>query len=113
MDIDDDDILPKRVVGEEPIARDALDQVRGTPASDARARSDAGNLDQSALAADPYDEDLTGSPPIEQEPDSRDIMPDQIKAMPGAVDEDDDDREITARPSQSIRPILPQELPEG
>lgn len=57
------------------------------------------------------DAELSASPPLEDEPDFRDILPDQIQAF-GDVDEDDDD-EITARPSQPVRPYAPDELPEG
>ncbi len=57
------------------------------------------------------DAELSASPPLEDEPDFRDILPDQIQAF-GDVDEDADD-EVTARPSQPVRPYAPDELPEG
>jgi hypothetical protein len=57
------------------------------------------------------DAELSASPPLEDEPDFRDILPDQIQAF-GDVDEDDEDT-ITARPSQPVRPYAPDELPEG
>ena len=60
------------------------------------------------------DAELSASPPLEEEPDFRDILPDQIQSF-NADDEDEEDREeeITARPSQPLRPYAPDELPEG
>lgn len=79
--------------------------------SDPDRRSDVQNLSPLGLAADPYGEGLN-SIPYEEEPDApEDILPDQIRRMPGA--EDDDDRELTARPRESVRPIMSDELPEG
>lgn len=57
------------------------------------------------------DQDLSMSPPLEDEPDFRDILPDQIQQFRGAPVEDNED-EITARPTQSMHPIAPDELPE-
>ncbi|OJH41355.1 hypothetical protein [Cystobacter ferrugineus] len=57
------------------------------------------------------DAELSANPPLEDEPDFRDILPDQIQAF-GEVDEDAEDA-ITARPSQPVRPYAPDELPEG
>ncbi|ATB43989.1 hypothetical protein CYFUS_009470 [Cystobacter fuscus] len=57
------------------------------------------------------DAELSATPPLEDEPDFRDILPDQIQAF-GEIDEDAEDT-ITARPSQPVRPYAPDELPEG
>lgn len=109
---EDDDILPRRVVGEEMIDREVRDQVDAIHHEGRGPNSDVYNLTQDALRADPYNEDLTGIPPIEDEPESRDIMPDQIQSeAPNAVG--DDDVELTARSTHDIRPINPDELPDG
>ena len=60
------------------------------------------------------DAELSASPPLEDEPDFRDILPDQIQRFGSDEDEDEDlDDEITARPTQPLRPYAPDELPEG
>ncbi|WP_224244832.1 hypothetical protein [Hyalangium gracile] len=60
------------------------------------------------------DQDLAATPPLEEEPDFRDILPDQIHEFRrGEEDEEEEDRELTARPSQDMRPIQKEELPEG
>lgn len=58
------------------------------------------------------DQDLATTPPMEDEPEFRDILPDQIKEFGRSAD-DDDERELTARPSDEVHPIPPDELPEG
>ncbi|HEX8699486.1 MAG TPA: hypothetical protein VF815_11660 [Myxococcaceae bacterium] len=59
------------------------------------------------------DQDLAATPPLEDEPEFRDILPDQIQEFRSGEEEDDEDREITARPSEQLRPIQRDELPEG
>jgi hypothetical protein len=59
------------------------------------------------------DQDLAATPPLEDEPEFRDILPDQIQEFRSGEEEEDEDREITARPSEQIRPIQRDELPEG
>jgi len=59
------------------------------------------------------DQDLAATPPLEDEPEFRDILPDQIQVFRSGEEEDDEDREITARPSEQIRAIQRDELPEG
>lgn len=79
--------------------------------ADPERRSDVQNLSPLGLAADPYGEGLN-SIPYEQEPDAPDdILPDQIRRMPGA--EEEDERELTARPRDNVHPIMSDELPEG
>lgn len=58
------------------------------------------------------DQELSMSPPLEEEPDFRDILPDQIQEFRRGEQEDREE-EITARPSRPLRPIAPDELPEG
>jgi len=55
------------------------------------------------------DAELSMSPPLEEEADSRDILPDQIQEFRRASDEEEE-REITARPSEPMRPIRPDDL---
>lgn len=59
------------------------------------------------------DQDLSMSPPLEEEPDFRDILPDQIQEFRREDEEPDNEDELTARPTRSMRPIAPDELPEG
>ncbi|HLL01819.1 MAG TPA: hypothetical protein VK539_14615 [Myxococcaceae bacterium] len=59
------------------------------------------------------DQDLAATPPLEDEPEFRDILPDQIQEFRSGEEEDDEDREITARPSEQYRAIQRDELPEG
>jgi hypothetical protein len=58
------------------------------------------------------DQELSATPPLEDEPDFRDILPDQIHEFRKG-DEDEEEREITARPSEPLRPMPPNDLPEG
>jgi hypothetical protein len=58
------------------------------------------------------DQDLAATPPLEEEPDFRDILPDQIHEFRRAGEEEEE-RELTARPSEDMRPIQKNELPEG
>jgi hypothetical protein len=60
------------------------------------------------------DQDLAATPPLEEEPDFRDILPDQIHEFrSGEEDDEEEDRELTARPSEELRPIQKDQLPEG
>ncbi|WP_224362518.1 hypothetical protein [Hyalangium versicolor] len=59
------------------------------------------------------DQDLAATPPLEEEPDFRDILPDQIHEFRRGEEEEEEEPELTARPSEDIRPILKDELPEG
>jgi hypothetical protein len=72
---------------------------------------DSGNLSGAALRADPYGEDITGIPPLEEEPHPDDILPDQLRRMPNAPEQNDE--EITARPRDDFEPIRSEDLPEG
>jgi hypothetical protein len=58
------------------------------------------------------DQDLAATPPLEEEPDFRDILPDQIHEFRRG-EEEEDEAEVTARPSEHLRPIQKNELPEG
>jgi hypothetical protein len=58
------------------------------------------------------DQDLAATPPLEEEPEFSDILPDQIHEF-RRDDDEADDREVTARPSESLRPIPPEDLPRG
>lgn len=58
------------------------------------------------------DQDLVATPPLEDEPDFRDILPDQIQSFRAEGDEDDEDG-WTARPREEMRPIDREQLPEG
>jgi hypothetical protein len=55
------------------------------------------------------DADLSMSPPLEEEADARDILPDQIQSFERDGEEEDEDA-ITARPSEPMRPIRPDDL---
>ena len=59
------------------------------------------------------DQDLAATPPLEDEPEFRDILPDQIQEFRSGEEEEEEEREITARPHEEIRPIQRDELPEG
>jgi hypothetical protein len=59
------------------------------------------------------DAELSASPPLEEEPDFRDILPDQIQQFRASDEDEDLEDEITARPTQPLRPYAPDELPEG
>jgi hypothetical protein len=58
------------------------------------------------------DQELSATPPLEDTPDYQDIMPDQIHEFRRG-DEEDEEREITARPNEPLRPMPPNDLPEG
>jgi hypothetical protein len=53
------------------------------------------------------DQDLATMPPMEEEPDFRDILPDQIHEF-RRDEEEEEEPELTARPTEALRP-----LPEG
>jgi hypothetical protein len=60
------------------------------------------------------DQDLAATPPLEDEPEFRDILPDQIQEFRSdEEEEEEEEREITARPTEELRPIQREELPEG
>jgi hypothetical protein len=60
------------------------------------------------------DQDLAATPPLEEEPDFRDILPDQIHEFRrGEEEEEEEETELTARPSEELRPFKKEELPEG
>ena len=104
-----DDILPERIVGEEPISERELMEETNPRVVDPERRGDSYNVDPSAGRQDPYGEDLTGILPIEDEPRASDILPDQVRMMPGAPEEDEEAE--TARPHEEHRPIRPEDLP--
>lgn len=106
---DQDDLLPERVVGEEPINERALREELNPEVVNPERRGDSYNVDPSAEKQDPFDEDLIGIPPIEDEPVAADILPDQVRVMPGAPPEDEEAE--TARPRQEHRPLKPDGLP--
>lgn len=58
------------------------------------------------------DQDLAATPPLEDEPDFRDILPDQIHEFRRG-DEEEEGAEVTAQPEDRIRPIRRDQLPEG
>ena len=58
------------------------------------------------------DQDLAATPPLEEEPDFRDILPDQIHEFRRG-DEEEEGAEVTAQPEDRIRPIRRDQLPEG
>ncbi|MGE6760270.1 hypothetical protein ACQKGO_19805 [Corallococcus interemptor] len=58
------------------------------------------------------DQDLALSPPMEEEADARDILPDQIQRF--GREEEEEERELTARPDEpGLRAQSPDLLPEG
>jgi len=60
------------------------------------------------------DQELTATPPLEDSPDYRDILPDQIQEFRRGEGEDEEEQEeITARPREPLRPMPPNDLPEG
>ena len=71
--------------------------------TDEAIRGDPGLLSGAGQRADPYDEDLSGSPPLEDEPTADDILPDQIKRFESASEAEDEEREITAQPKETAR----------
>lgn len=58
------------------------------------------------------DQDLAMSPPLEEEPDYRDILPDQIHEFRRG-EEEGEEREVTVQTADRIRPIQRDKLPEG
>ena len=56
------------------------------------------------------DQDLAMSPPLEEEPEFQDILPDSIHSF-GAGDEDED-RDLDAQPTHRINPVFPDDLPK-
>ncbi|MBZ4417908.1 hypothetical protein [Myxococcus sp. RHSTA-1-4] len=58
------------------------------------------------------DQDLAATPPLEDEPDFRDILPDQIREFRRG-DEEEEEVELTAQPEERIHPIRRDQLPEG
>jgi hypothetical protein len=58
------------------------------------------------------DQDLAATPPLEDEPDFRDILPDQIHEFRRG-DEEEEGAELTAQPEDRLRPIRRDQLPEG
>lgn len=58
------------------------------------------------------DQELAQTPPLEEEPEARDILPDQIQEFRRG-DEEEEEPEVTARPHEPLHPVLPTELPEG
>ena len=58
------------------------------------------------------DQDLAATPPLEDEPGFRDILPDQIHEF-RSDEEEPDEQEVTARPSESLRPVPHGDLPRG
>lgn len=58
------------------------------------------------------DQDLAATPPLEDEPDFRDILPDQIREFRRG-DEEEEELELTAQPEDRLRPIRRDQLPEG
>ncbi|MBU8897983.1 hypothetical protein DRW03_32570 [Corallococcus sp. H22C18031201] len=58
------------------------------------------------------DQELAMTPPLEEEADFRDILPDQIHEFRRG-DEAEQAGEITAQPDERIRPMESDQLPEG
>lgn len=56
------------------------------------------------------DADLAMTPPLEEEPEYGDILPDQIKEFARGGEEEG---EVTARPTERVHPMTPGDLPEG
>jgi hypothetical protein len=76
-------------------------------------RTDPKNLDYGGVKNDPYpEEDIVGMIE-EEEPIPSDILPDQIQRQGKQSEDDEEEREITARPREEFHPIPPNELPEG
>ena len=59
------------------------------------------------------DQDLAATPPLEDEPEFRDILPDQIREFTFGDSDEDEERELTVQSHERIHPIRPDELPEG
>lgn len=58
------------------------------------------------------DAEMAATPPLEDEPDYRDILPDQIHEFRSG-EEEQEERELTVRTSDRFRPIQQDKLPEG
>jgi hypothetical protein len=59
------------------------------------------------------DQELSATPPLEDSPDFRDILPDQIHEFRrGEEEEEGEEKELTARPNEPLRPMPPNEQPE-
>ncbi|AKF84063.1 hypothetical protein ACN47A_14510 [Myxococcus fulvus] len=58
------------------------------------------------------DQDLAATPPLEEEPDFRDILPDQIHEFRRG-DEEPEEVELTAQPEERLRPARRDQLPES
>lgn len=58
------------------------------------------------------DAELAATPPLEEEPDFRDILPDQIHEF-RAGEEEGEEREVTVQTHDRFRPIQKDKLPEG
>ncbi|RYZ33888.1 MAG: hypothetical protein EOO71_40765 [Myxococcaceae bacterium] len=59
------------------------------------------------------DQDLALSPPMEEEADARDILPDQIQEFRRGDEEDEEERELTAQPDDpGPRAQTPDLLPD-
>ncbi len=56
------------------------------------------------------DQELSATPPMEEEPDFRDILPDQIQEFRRG-EEEPEEPELTARPNEPLRPVRPTDLP--
>jgi hypothetical protein len=59
------------------------------------------------------DQELSMSPPLEEEPDYRDILPDEIHEFRRGDEEEPEETELTARPAEPLHPFPPNDLPEG
>lgn len=61
------------------------------------------------------DQDLAATPPLEEEPDFRDILPDQIQEFRrgSEEEEEEEERELTARPTEELRPVQKEQVPES
>ncbi|GEM_PF-1257017 len=60
------------------------------------------------------DQDLAAAPPLEEEPDFRDILPDEIHEFRRGDEEgEEEELELTAQPGYRIRPIDFDKLPLG
>jgi hypothetical protein len=59
------------------------------------------------------DQELIPTPPLEEEPDFRDILPDQIHEFRRGEEGEEEEPELTARPQEPLRPLRPNDLPGG
>jgi hypothetical protein len=58
------------------------------------------------------DAELAMTPPLEEEPDFRDILPDQIHEFRSDEDEAEE-RDVTVQPTDRLRPLPRDNLPRG